>query len=732
MKRVALVFCMAATAAGLLAQNPGDPLPEPGDSVQVNVFARDAEAAEQNPLLDMPSNPGLFVVTRQGHTNIPIRVYYRLFGSASNGVDYRRLPDSIEIPAGALSAEIEVDVIDDALVEGTEQVALRIEWPACAAIFPRPPGCYSIGPYPGAVVRIQDNDSAPGTNNLPPMVRITAPTNGAVFKAPATIHIEATTVDPDGYAPFAEFYAGTNKIGEVRIDFIQAPPDGEPIHFGFEWQNVPAGRYALTARAIDDEGAAGRSDPVFIAVVDFEPPGTVVSIVARDAEAAEQDPRLDSLPNNGLFAVERHGPTNFPLQVYYSIGGTAQNGIDYERLSGQVVIPEGARSASIEVIAIDDRIAEGDERVVLTLRPPACIAIYPPPPECYSVGSASRAVVVIHDDDIPDNQAPTATITFPSEGATFAAWANIRIDVTTADPDGYAPRAMFFANDVKLGERGVFFIDAPPDGTPLDFSFEWQNVAPGEYALTASTMDQEGATGVSPPVRIRVGDSNAPPSLPSVTIAAPDAYASEGGWNWIVSSPLTATDTNSNGEVWWITDWRTNVATFVVRRSGETNEDLTVFYSTEGMAINGVDYARLSGHVTILAGRHSARIAIWPLDDMLLEGPESIVLRLQPGPTMQPLYTVGRPNVAGVVLADNDGERPRCLRLADGLFHVCLPALSGAYYSIEGSPDLDNWSKLGTRQVLDGAMHYVDTEAPGIQTRFYRLVPEPISAVVEE
>ena len=95
---------------------------------------------------------------------------------------------------------------------------------------------------------------------------------------------------------------------------------------------------------------------------------------------------------------------------------------------------------------------------------------------------------------------------------------------------------------------------------------------------------------------------------------------------------------------------------------------------------------------------------------------------------MVQLYTIGRPDTAAAILADNDGTRPPCVRLPDGLFHVCLPALSGGCYSIQGSSDLRSWSNLGACIVTEGAMHYVDVDAPANQTRFYRVVPEPMPA----
>ena len=70
------------------------------------------------------------------------------------------------------------------------------------------------------------------------------------------------------------------------------------------------------------------------------------------------------------------------------------------------------------------------------------------------------------------------------------------------------------------------------------------------------------------------------------------------------------------------------MAVFVVRRSGPTNGALTVYYRVDGTASNGVDYSELPGMVTIPAGRWVAEIKVVPVDDLLPEPLETVVLRL--------------------------------------------------------------------------------------------------------
>jgi uncharacterized repeat protein (TIGR01451 family) len=91
--------------------------------------------------------------------------------------------------------------------------------------------------------------------NSLPTVAITNPASGAFFTAPGNIAIQASTSDSDGSVARVEFYSGATLLGTDT----NAP-------FAFAWTNVPAGSYTLTARAVDDRGAAAVSSPVMVTV----------------------------------------------------------------------------------------------------------------------------------------------------------------------------------------------------------------------------------------------------------------------------------------------------------------------------------------------------------------------------------------------------------------------------------------------------------------------------------
>jgi regulation of enolase protein 1 (concanavalin A-like superfamily) len=91
--------------------------------------------------------------------------------------------------------------------------------------------------------------------NQPPTVSITSPTAGASFTAPASVSLAATAADSDGTVTQVQFFAGSTLLGTDTTS-----------PFTFNWTNVAAGTYSLTAVARDNDGATRRSTAVSITV----------------------------------------------------------------------------------------------------------------------------------------------------------------------------------------------------------------------------------------------------------------------------------------------------------------------------------------------------------------------------------------------------------------------------------------------------------------------------------
>jgi hypothetical protein len=536
------------------------------------------------------------------------------------------------------------------------------------------------------------------------------------------------------------------------------------------------------------------------------PPVSVVTMHAPDPIATESgDP--------AAFEVDRSGPTNATLNIYYDIGGTASNGVDYKMISHFVSIPAGARSASIVIQPLQDTNVEGTLTVSLTLAPSMLLS--PLNPVNYIIGSPSNALAYIFDDDSGSNNPPVVNIISPASGSVFYAPANIELLAKAFDEDGTVTNVEFFADGQDLGSGNMLVLDPPGVNgvVGLVYILSWTNVPPGNYSVTAVATDNGGASTTSDPVKITVLPSppvvkiinpangvifktpvdipitaeatssnadvvrvdfladdhfigtdagtnlpqysmvwsNAPPGFYSLRAVGIDSFGGKGfsgpvdiavvGTNLppprppIVTiyarDPIAVVGTNClscySNTVAGNFNFRavTNTAAFVVRRSGDTNVDLTVYYSTSGTASNGEDYAALPGFVTIPAGRRAAMIVINPLAESGVECPETVIMTLQQPTNVPPVYVAGWPDKAAAVIVDCNFPPPTTHLLCDGAFHFLFPPASAAvYYRLECSPDMIHWLPVCTNTASAIGIHFTDPETQNFPSLFYRVMPQ--------
>lgn len=656
----------------------------PGTTVTIR--AADPYASEL-PATNGVVDPGLFVVSRVGPTNINLPVYLRIGGTASNGLDYVAISNRVVIPAGSTSLGIPVTPLDDALPEGTETVVVRVEPPICPAIYPPPPECYQVGTPAEAVVYIADDDQP--SSNIPPTVKIVSPAGGSIFSAPAQIMICADARDADGYVNTVEFFAGPNSLG-IKTNCLPCASVQNP--FCLTWSNVPPGDYVLTAKATDNSGTSTISDPIPVKVVlhTNSPPYV----------------QLNS-PTDGASFV---APANVSLRAY------AQDPEDGENIT--VEFFQGTNSLGLGVFVPTTCPSPYCPFFALTWSnvPPGAFVLTAKATDTTGAASVSAPVHIRVTEPQPSNAPPKVTIVSPTNGTVFTAPVNIQIDAAASDPDDNVVRVDFFAGDHFIG--GI-------TGTNLGvYSIVWSNALPGLYSLHATARDDHGALGFSEPVRIAVTGTNLPPTNlpPIVTIYAPDPLAAEGtnSWRWCTNTTLGATAAMQNYG-------GTNTATFLFRRAGSTNDALIVTYEIRGSASNGVDYAAIPNSVTIPAGERSARVVIVPIDDSIPECPETVVLRLTPDTNTPPPYVVGWPSRAAAIIADNDAPAPGTTVLCDGTFNLCLAATNGFNYRLECSPDMIHWVPVCTNTVTQLGVVYAEPDTQEFPTRFYRVVPQTSS-----
>jgi hypothetical protein len=339
---------------------------------------------------------------------------------------------------------------------------------------------------------------------------------------------------------------------------------------------------------------------------------------------------------------------------------------------------------------------------------------------------------------------PVIRIVSPANHAVFYTPVDIPIFAyVRPEPNVTFTNVEFYAGSVDLGKGlklgstnslkpiygGLQFNSLPRRLGSL-YCFVWTNAPLGSNTLTAVASGFAFLSSVSrtsPPVNITILPGPAVSnSTDVVSIVATDPIAIAGtnsSWTWKGSSNATADWGSWPPPRWQIyTNWGPKAALFIVRRFGDATDALTVNYSIGGTASNGVDYAMLPGFVDIPAGGAFGLIPIVPIDNGTSSVPKTVVLTLTPSTNVPPDYAIGFPSRAAVIIFYNWLRLPPRV-LADGSFAVSAAGPDGAWFSLQGSPDLLSWTELCTGQAFQGSIDFVDPDAPAKPIQFYRPVP---------
>jgi len=430
---------------------------------------------------------------------------------------------------------------------------------------------------------------------------------------------------------------------------------------------------------------------------DDETPVVTVGVGPWTASEGAAEP---GSPRYGVFTVERTGDQSEPLTVYFTIGGTASNGADYEEIASSTTIIPNSAANQIFIVPVDDTEIEGTENVVITLVTNAATA--------YIVGGANTASVNILDDD-PNNK-PTVTVRTVTSNASetdrkygifqferaggnvnealtvhfrYEGTATLDSDYESTRPDGY--------------------ITFPPEGIGVQLyvtPIEDVEVEGTETIVVRLLMPDDGTyrTGSTNTATVFLED-NDNTGLPTVNVYADDSTADE-----------------EQFEPPALPDW----GGFRFVRSGGTSAELTVQFTVSGTASNGVDYKRITNSITFPAGVFSAGFTIEPIDDTLAEPPETVVVTL----TTNAAYTV-EGDSATVTILDDDGGPPRLMirRDANGVVDIAVQGDRGGTYRLEASTDLVNWTQVSNDQVMQSyPLVFRDADAPNRPRRFYRVI----------
>ncbi|MDH3249254.1 MAG: putative Ig domain-containing protein [Acidimicrobiia bacterium] len=312
----------------------------------------------------------------------------------------------------------------------------------------------------------------------------------------STIAVSATASSSDG-DEFVFAYSvdgGQNYAEIVRIN------DGVT---GGEATLPPGTSGQVIVRVTDTDRQAGNSnadavevDSIVITTTNPGPSLPEVTVLASD-------PAADESGDPGAFTFQRDDSSS-SITVGYTVGGTADSGVDYGPLSGVVDFPAGVSQVVVDVVPVDDAVFdEGDEIVSVTVTPGTG----------YDVGTESIAVVTIADNDVSgggggqylvsSEQTAYGDITSGDHTSTwvtgefesiteewYAGQNRTRLEHTWTITGVTGTSATLTIDDTSNGEAFVFEVS-------LDGGTSWNAEPSGEFALGGATT-----------VLIRVTDTN--------------------------------------------------------------------------------------------------------------------------------------------------------------------------------------------------------------------------------
>ena len=335
-------------------------------------------------------------------------------------------------------------------------------------------GLYNV--TPGTAEQYWKTIGACGASNPAPVVSLTSPANNTSVNQPATITISANASD-DVSISKVEFYNGTTLLNTD----VTAP-------YSYSWTGVTAGTYAIKAIAYDNLNASTSSSVANVTVINPAP--TVA---------------LTSPTNNQVFATT---PATIAIAANANDDGTISK---VEFFNGTTLLNSDATAPySYSWTGV----AAGNYTITAKAY------------DNQNAITTSSAVTIQ-----VGNQAPTVTLTSPTNGFSVNQVASISIAATANDADGTISKVEFYNGATLLNSDAT----AP-------FAFTWTGVVAGNYAIKAIAYDNLNASTSSSVANVTVINP-----APTVTLNTPTNNQSFNPAPASVS--ITATAADADGTV---------------------------------------------------------------------------------------------------------------------------------------------------------------------------------------
>jgi Calx-beta domain/Domain of unknown function DUF11 len=293
---------------------------------------------------------GVMTVTQSAVSATNTVLAYSVSGTATSGSDFTALSGTVTIPAGSTTANINIPVINDVVVEGNETVILTLTSVTS--------GLATLGTPLSATNTIADNDA--------PLVTIANTTNGN--EAGPVNGVMTVTKSASSAAPVVVSYTVTG-TATSGVDFTAL---SGTITFPATINTV-----TITIPVIDDLIVEGNETVIVTLTAITSGAASLGATLIATNTIADNDTATVSIANttngaetgpvNGVMTLTQTKVSSINTVIAYTVAGTATSGADYTVLSGTVTILAGATTATISIPVIDDAVLDPAETVIITL-----------------------------------------------------------------------------------------------------------------------------------------------------------------------------------------------------------------------------------------------------------------------------------------------------------------------------------------------------------------------------
>lgn len=563
---------------------------------------------------DTPQETATITVTRSGAADATLTVDYTTVDlTAAAGSDYRAASDTLTFGPGETVQTFTIPIIDDAQVEGNEDVLILLS---------NATGGAQTGRSAATLTILENDTTAAGTLQFSRSDYQVSEAGGVAIIGVERVGGSAGAVSvvcsaSDSSATAGSDYDATTTTllfqdgqtsGECRVPILEDPVVEGNETVSLELRNATGGATLGTRR----------SATLTIFDNDFEQNGILQFSVASSSATEGQ--------GSALITVSRLGGTSDSVSVdYASSAGSATPGSDYTNVNGTLDFAPGETSQTFSLTVNDDTLAlEGSETVNLTLSNPTGGA---------TLGSQSSSTLVIVDDEprptlrldaadyeVGESDPPITIRVLLSQTAAQT------ITVNYATSDGSATSGSDYS-------AAIGTLEFVPGTTEQSFSLS---------ALPDTLVEGDETVNLALSNALPAGQVElAPPASATITILEDDSAAN--GILQFAAATYQVDEDTGTGE-----------ATLTVERIGNTNGSVSVAYSTlAGSASADSDYADQNGRLTFGPGESSQRFTLPITDDSEVEGLETVLLLLR---DVQGGADLGAQSSAILEILDDDSD----------------------------------------------------------------------------